>query len=565
MILDIETDGLLDAVTKVHCGVLRSLQDGTVTAFKPDQIASLIDRLDAEPYLVGHNLQGFDLPVLKKLYGYEYRGEVLDTLVTSRLVWPDLRDTDFGLAKKGKMPTNLIGRHSLEAWGYRLGYHKGEFAKTTDWKEFSQEMLDYCIRDTEVTARLYTHLCQQEVDKRAVALEHSFAACINNMMERGIRFDRAAAERLTAKLMGQRAEIDSVLVTKFPPFVDKYVTEKKKIERTKMVAFNPQSRAHIARALREKYQWKPTQFTETGEPQMDETVLSKLPYAEAPMLAARLELQKRLGQLAEGTQNWIQAVKADGRIHGFCNHNGAVTGRCTHSNPNMAQVPKDPEYRSLFIPADGMVLVGCDASGLELRCFGHYLAAFDGGEYAKEVVSGDIHTRNQQAAGLATRNQAKTFIYALLYGAGDAKIGEIVGGTAAEGKALRGRFMRAIPAYRSLTELLKVTMQKRKWLVGLDGRKLHIRHEHAALNTLLQSAGAIVMKQATASACRILGSKAHLVAHVHDEMQFECLSEHADEVGATAADQIRVAGTTLGFRCPLAGEWRKGISWAETH
>ena len=561
MILDIETDGLLDECTKIHCIVLRSTTGEVQSFVKPDTV-TIAHILSSHPQLIGHNIQGFDLPVIKKLHGLQYLGEVLDTLVASRLLWPDLRETDFN--RKG-FPPALIGRHSLEAWGYRLDHHKGEFGKTTDWKEFTQEMLEYCIRDTEVTARLYQKIHEKHCSDNAMDLEHNFARRIDQMMQRGFTFNRSAAESLTAKLMGQRAEIDAALAAIFPPFVDEYETPKTKKRRVKMTAFNPGSRQHIARALREKYKWMPKEFTETGEPKVDESVLESLNYPEAKPLAARFLIQKRLGQLAEGQQNWIQQVKPDGRIHGYCNHNGTVTGRCTHSGPNMAQVPKEPEYRSLFHAPEGWVLVGCDAAALELRLFAHYLARYDNGAYGQEVLNGDIHTANQKAAGLPTRAQAKTFIYALLYGAGDAKMGEIVGGGEKEGKAMRAKFMRAIPAYADLLEDVKDAAKKRGHLRGLDGRPIPVRTQHAALNSLLQCAGAVVMKQATVFACDRVQGIAYLVAHVHDEMQFECETKASEVVAAELKASIVDAGKRLNLRIPMAGDAKIGKSWADTH
>ena len=561
MILDIETDGLLDECTKIHCIVLRDLT-GSVKSFTQPDTATIADILSSNPSLVGHNIQGFDLPVIYKLHKLRYTGQVLDTLVASRLLWPDLREKDFN---RKSFPPALIGRHSLEAWGYRLDHHKGDFGKTTDWKEFTQEMLDYCIRDTEVTARLYQKICEQRCDARAMQLEHSFADCIDHMMQRGFTFNRTGAEQLTAKLMGQRAELDATFSSIFPPFVDEYETPKTKKRRVKMTAFNPGSRQHIARALREKYKWMPKEFTETGEPKVDESVLESLNYPEAKPLAARFLIQKRLGQLAEGQQNWIQQVKPDGRIHGYCNHNGTVTGRCTHSGPNMAQVPKGPEYRGLFHAPVGWVLVGCDAAALELRLFAHYLARYDNGAYGKEVLSGDIHTANQKAAGLPTRAQAKTFIYALLYGAGDAKMGEIVGGGEKEGKAMRAKFMKAIPAYADLLSDVKAVANERGSLRGLDGRPIPVRNQHSALNSLLQCAGAVVMKQATVLACARTVGRAYLVAHIHDEMQFECPEAEAQAIASELSDSIVQSGVILNLRIPMAGDAKVGKSWADTH
>jgi DNA polymerase I-like protein with 3'-5' exonuclease and polymerase domains len=568
VVLDLETDNLLEAVTKVHCAVIRSSSEEPMT-FLPGDL-SFLDLLRSYEAmgitLVGHNLVNYDLAVLEKLFGYVHKGPVLDTLVMSRLVYPDIKPRDFGLQKKGRIPAPMMGKHSLEAWGYRLGFHKGSFAKTTDWKEFSQEMLDYCVRDTEVTFRLLRHLAETGPSKKAVEIEHAFAQNIDLCTRRGVRFDVPEGLALAKELSVERAKLEAELTALIPPFVDSYVTPAKKLQRTKTTPFNPGSRAHAARALGIKYGWKPTEFTDTGEPKVDEEVLAGLEWPEAKLILNYLTIQKQLGQLSEGAKNWLQAVKEDGRIHAFINHCGAVTARCTHSGPNLAQVPKGPRFRKLFRPTEGLVMVGCDASGLELRCFGHYLAKYDNGAYATVVISGDIHTANQKAAGLPTRDNAKTFIYGLLYGAGDAKLGAITGKGRAAGAELRDRFMSAIPAYAQLISDIGEAAQRRNGILyGIDGRRLEIRHKHAALNTLLQSAGAIAMKVATNLACERLAGKAHLILHVHDEMQFECRPEHAQEVGKVAAESIAEAGQILGFQCPLAGEFRVGNNWAETH
>src|SRR5690606_31621074 len=184
------------------------------------------------------------------------------------------------------------------------------------------------------------------------------------------------------------------------------------------------SRTHIYKRLKDKYNWKPKEFTEKGTPKVSEEVLESLPYPEAELLNEYLMIQKRISQLAEGHSAWLKMVRPDGRIYGSVITNGAVTGRMTHNSPNLAQVPAvnvpyGKECRSLFTVPDDRVLVGADASGLELRCLAHYMARFDKGAYARELLEGDIHTANQKAAGLPTRDNAKTFIYAFLYGAGD--------------------------------------------------------------------------------------------------------------------------------------------------
>ncbi len=303
----------------------------------------------------------------------------------------------------------------------------------------------------------------------------------------------------------------------------------------------------------------------------------------AELIRDYLMLQKRVAQI----ESWLEAVKDDGRVHGKVITNGAITGRMTHSSPNMAQVPaisKDDkgnilldkaggygvECRECWTVEEGNVLVGCDASGLELRMLAHYMK--DEG-YVRTVTEGsskegtDVHTVNQHAAGLPTRDAAKTFIYAFLYGAGDSKIGTIVGGTAKDGERLKRKFLTQTPALASLLE--RVGKQAAKgWVPGLDGRRIWVRSEHAALNSLLQGAGAIVMKKALCIFYDKIKAKkwpVKLVANVHDEFQFECSKEVAEEAGKAARMSIIEAGQFYQLRCPLDGEYKIGKSWRETH
>jgi DNA polymerase I-like protein with 3'-5' exonuclease and polymerase domains len=233
----------------------------------------------------------------------------------------------------------------------------------------------------------------------------------------------------------------------------------------------------------------------------------------------------------------------------------------------MAQVPAvRAEYgkqcRALFNTPDGRVLVGADASGLELRMLAHYM---NDANYTNEILTGDIHTANQHAAGLKTRDQAKTFIYAFLYGAGDAKIGSVVGGSALHGKKLKADFLENTPALAKLRK--EVTKDAESgFLTGLDGRRIRVRSQHAALNTLLQGAGAVVMKQAIIILYDLLARvDFKLVAQVHDEWQIECRPEDADFIGKSCVNAMVFAGELLQLNCPLDGEYRVGNSWADTH
>ena len=215
-------------------------------------------------------------------------------------------------------------------------------------------------------------------------------------------------------------------------------------------------------------------------------------------------------------------------------------------------------------------MVGADLSGLELRCLAHFMAQFDGGEYGRKLLDGDIHTENQQAAGLETRAQAKTFIYGFLYGAGAAKIGEIIGGTPKEGQALKNRFLSKVPALKRLISGVTNYAEQHGWVPGLDKRRLPIRSPHAALNTLLQSAGALISKQAIIIFKQLLIDKGYqdrttLLAWIHDEIQIETDREIADEIGKLAVQSFEMAGQHFNFNCPITGEYKVGTNWAETH
>jgi DNA polymerase-1 len=359
--------------------------------------------------------------------------------------------------------------------------------------------------------------------------------------------------------------IEQELQQVFPPITTERYSEKTgKRLKDDVEVFNPGSRQQIAKRLM-SLGWKPTKKTEKGSVIVDEGTLDGVDIPEAKLIAEYLMLQKRYAQV----KSWTDAVEEDGRVRGKVITNGAVTGRMTHHSPNMAQIPSSSspfgrECRDCWTVNEGYKLVGADASGLELRMLAHYMKDKD---YVKEVIEGDIHTKNQIAAGLQTRPQAKTFIYAFLYGAGAAKIGSIVGGGAREGETLIKSFLDNTPALKTLRTKVE-RMAEKGYLPGLDGRKLFVRSAHSALNTLLQGAGAIVMKQAMI----ILDGKirkekldAHFVVNVHDEWQLEVLEKDAERVGQLAVESLEETTKELDLFCPLTGEYKVGSTWADTH
>jgi len=404
-----------------------------------------------------------------------------------------------------------------------------------------------------------------------VALEHEVAFILTKQEKHGFKFNKKQAQCLLATLSGELADIEGTLQDTFPPIVQKRTSEKTGKELKDIVTvFNPGSRQQIAERL-QGLGVKFPQKTEKGSIVVDEGVLSKIDLPEAKLIGRYLMLQKRITQIT----SWVEAAGDTDRVHGRVMTIGAITGRMTHMRPNMAQIPNSsseygPECRDLWTVDEGNKLTGIDASGLELRMLAHYMRD---PAYVKTVVEGsskdgtDVHTMNMKAAGLTNRDQAKTFIYAFLYGAGAPKIGSIIGGDGKAGARLMNKFLKNTPALLKLKN--KVAAHATKgYILGLDGRRLWIRSEHAALNTLLQGAGAILMKKALIILhkklkCGII--EAHFVANVHDEWQVEVEEEDADRVGRMAVAAIKEAGLHYNLRCPTSGEYKIGNTWKETH
>lgn len=585
LIFDIETNGLLKTVSAVHCIVAYDVDTDTEYRFDPTQIGNGLEFLQSADELIGHNIMDYDFRALKKVLNWDYKGKVTDTLVLSRLIWSDLKERDFEKHQRDLFPSSLIGSHSLKAWGVRLGKLKGAFNESTDWQTYTPEMLDYCANDVQVNLELWRRIESKEYSQDAIELEHDIHRICLRQTEHGFPFDVQKASVVYAMLQDKRSELYEKLVNTFGSWWEPVEVFTPKVTRNgytagcpmtkvRWVTFNPASREHIAKKLMEKG-WKPKVFTETKQPKVDEATLKALSFPEAELLREYLLIEKRVGQLAEGRQAWLK-LEVDGRIHGSVTTMGAVTSRCTHQNPNMAQVPSvkaayGKECRSLFYAPAGYTLMGCDVSGLELRCLAHFMARYDGGEYGRILLEGEIHTANQEAAGLPTRDNAKTFIYAFLYGAGDEKIGKIVGKGAKAGKALKESFLAKTPALGQLKAGVQRAAQ-RGFLRALDGRVMPVRHDHAALNTLLQGAGAIICKRWVVTFHQLLQEHGFVdgvdymqVAYVHDEIQMLVKKEHSETIGKLCIEAIKKSGEYYDFRLPLDGEYKFGANWAETH
>lgn len=545
LVFDIETNGLLDTVSKIHCLVIYDTDSKVYFRYRPETIADgahkLYDYLSNGGQICGHNIINYDLAVLNMFYPWfkverKMRHHVIDTLVLARLVFSEINYIDNKLLRLKVLPPALYGRHSLKAYGYRLGVLKGTYGEGDGdvWEEFSDEMLNYCVQDVVVTTRLYEKAMKKLTSPDALQTELDAQWLMNKLHQNGFPFDVPAAEAMYKRVSTEQWTLQQEFDT-FPQMPDVVFIPKrdnatkgyrKGVPIQMYKPFNPKSRVMIRKLFEQVLGYKfedPEMFKEDKNGvlklHLDETTFNLIAkdtsipdktrhYAE--MFARNFFLEKQLGMLKDGKSGWLKCVEADGRIHGEVNPNGAITARATHSKPNLAQIPAHTEFggecRSLFTVPEGWTQVGIDACGLELRCLAHYLAEFDGGEYGNECVHGDIHTKNMIAAGLTNRDQAKTMIYCYTYGGGDAKLGKIIGGTAEDGKRLKQKLLKATPALKKLQSKVKNTLSKydvmegrRSWktryITALDGRLLYIRSLHSALNTLLQSCGAIICKK----------------------------------------------------------------------
>lgn len=608
--------------------------DQSVPTFKFADDAPHLKRKKPSIY-VGHNFIGFDYPVLQKhskgqLSSLPYcvdpdRPDIIDTLILSKILFPEwkLKESDARMRKVSPdcIPGELVGSYSLKAWGYRLGIHKKD---APEFSHLSTDMVMYCYQDVVVLQELFRFLIIEATrvgfDFDSLVDEQRFADALRLQMKNGVPFDTSKAVKLASKIgLAQdklakelRDEVPPKIVTMKAPeywwFVEGNTGVKHKYERkkdcpykfrkylsagpmkTKTIMFNPGSSDQQAEHLK-SIGWKPKKFTPSGKPELTEKILESIEH-EFPIAKKFMEysmLQKRQGMLSLGENSWLGMVdKVTGRMFPRIDHNGAVSGRCTHSKPNLAQVtsPRKPfgkEMRECFFAPEGTFLMGADLAQIELRMLAHFLFPYDGGVYRTLVLEGDVHTYNRDKAGKVvpwlleqpdSRDIAKTLIYATIYGGGPDRIAGIVGQPVAVGKQLLNGFFKAIPALKKLINKCKKTLKDVGYLRGLDGRPLYPRSPHAALNVVLQSAAALVMKRATV----LFTQKAYdagyendikQVLHVHDELQALVSAEDDEEVLTFAEDAVVSAMTLAGeyyeIRIPVTGEAKFGTDWSLTH
>ena len=540
-VVDIETDSL-DA-TKVHCIVAKDIDSGRVYPFPPDMIHGFRDWSLGVKQFIMHNGLSFDAPVCNRLLGTNIKpSQIVDTLVLSQLFNP-IRDG-----------------HSLKAWGERLGFPKGD---VDTFEIYTPDMLEYCKQDVNITHKLF-NILQNEgkgFSSSSIRLEHKVRVIIDKQEKNGFAMDMQKAMSLYNKLRDEANGLEKWSVTTFEPTVVELKTK------TKYIPFNIGSRQQIADRLM-KLGWKPKKHTDKGNIIINEAVLDTIDMPEARKFSRFFLLQKRIAQI----KSWIEACDdRDGRVHGRVMTLKTITGRMSHHSPNMAQIPavRSPygkECRDCWTVDNPYThsIVGTDASGLELRCLAHLM---NDTTFTDILLTGDIHTHNMQMAGLTDRDQAKTFIYAFMYGAGASKIGQIVGAGAKEGQQLINKFLSSMPALKRVRDAVTKAASKGT-IKGIDGRRLHIRSPHSALNTLIQGAGAVVCKVWLCNMNKRIsrtGIDAKLVASIHDEYQFEVSNKVINKFGQLTKDAMKDTEKQLQMKCPLDNEWKVGKTWAETH
>lgn len=602
MIFDIETNSKrLDAISVVWC-VCTIGRDGERLRFGPREIPEALDRLGSADRLVGHNIGSYDLPVLERLYGFRFDGPVVDTLVLSRLLCNGLSNGP-----------DRYGRHSLAAWGSRLGFEKGEH---TDFASYSPAMLAYCLRDCEVVERLVAHFRSMKPSKRAVDLELAYDRLLRRIERHGLTLDTEATERLQGKLDRRLDRLQGYLDRVFPPteietarrewysyeptngrlFSEEFPKCATKTELNdwrkshkirpkevrlvegppvvKVRRFNASSPKQVIAGMR-SLGWEPEVENESGSIKTSEVELYRSGLPAGRLIAA----YRGFAKLRSFTDQWLNHSR-DGKLHPRFISNQAATGRSSCRSPNIQQIPTSRKRksglrvlvpygrrcRSLFRPQRGYTLVGGDLKGIEIRLLGHRLAPFDGGDFARRVASGaDLHQQNADLLGIP-RETAKTVLYGCLYGIGARSLAADLGISRSEAQVVIDGFTSGLPGFASMRSHLITEYRRDKRIALIDGRRIQVPREYTLLVYSISGDAAILMKHwALAVERRLADSSYRMLAVVHDEIQGECRVDDIETAKTVVVETASEVGEQLGFRVPIAADAKEGSNWSETH
>ena len=611
VVADSEADGYLDTAKNVWCICAVNYMTGERYEFTPENMGDFPAWAAKVDHWIGNFFLSYDAPLFRKILGVSIPvTKITDTVIVSSL-----------------QKFSREGGHSLEAWGIRLKHPKILF---DDFSRFSPQLLERCRNDVELNYKVACYLVKERAKHGSMAaerLEHETQAILNQQQEHGFPIDVAGASSLKSRLDNRANEIEATLQAALPPapywagsIEPRYCKDgslskgglqflsedwekvsgpfsridwkefdtnsaKQKIERLRGW-WSPTVRTRGYRSLKQRLREGAITKEKLAEREpytwqlCEENFATISPDAPKPLrdLGELAMLRARSNEI----KGWFDNMDAEGHVHGKCYGLGTITHRASHRDPNLGNTssvdsPYGAECRACFIPGgDGYVLLGTDAKGIQLRVLAHYM---NDPAYTDAVVNGDPHTKNLEAMGIdkgewdhehgvwSARARAKTFIYAWLLGAGDEKVGLIIGGTPAEGRQVKENFLRNTPALAGLKERAADAARTGR-LVGLDGRRVEIKAEHYALSVYLQSGEAIIMKRAMVQYhhwARAAAIDFQQLAFVHDEFQSRVRADQAEELGRLQVKAIVEAGLHFKMNCPMDGAYRIGKNWLETH
>lgn len=622
---DKKADVLHPPVNTIWCIVVCDLQTGEYFEYGPDGLIAGYKKLQEYDLIIAHNGMSYDKPALETLVGEPNNLGKLpthgDSYIMSRLLYP---------------PNGAPGGgHGIAAWGEFFKYPKIDFH---EFDRYTEQMMIYCRRDVEINVKVYNYLLplmKQDL-AQAYLTELEFASLLMSQMRSGAVLDLEEHRNLVQLLVIAKAEAQDKLrdinppgnttVTKTPEYWFDPVTGIKYSKKgevtgrgstvikerlrmgpyiTKVKEFNPKSPQQLADYFINVRGYIPKKVTEKGNPSFGEEVLSKMPYPEAEAILDYNIASNRLSQV----ESWANFLY-EGRVHGNINSMGAVTYRCTHSDPNLGAIPAiykpfGLECRRCWCAPEGMVMTGTDAKGLELRTLANGLQPFDNGKYIERVLSGEIHNQNQELLGLPTRDEAKTIIYAFNYSAGLLKLGKLGESsdmlqdaakevslpamyisylkengwdteenrhTAKIGSVVKRLLYENINGLEEFTDSLRQQLSRYGWVLGIDGRRIHVDQQYSILNRRLQSDGGIIMKYAMINHKRLIEAEGLILDRdwfyqfmVHDEYQCVHPPEHTELFQWAGNESIRMVTEQLNLHCPMDGESKTGANWSETH
>jgi len=590
-VFDIEANGLsIHDVTEIFCISIKDLDTGENTLYEPLDIKEACKKLSTYDYVVGHNILAYDIPVIRKISGIDLNDKAIDTLLLAK--YSTLR------FKNG---------YSLKAIGEAMKFPKIEY---DNFSYYEPEMGEYCKQDVEVTAKFFTKYLLPSINlsEQGIKLEHKVRQLQTEGEHYAVWFDIQLAQRVVAileKLMNKISnKIEPLLgyglvvhykgskknnepfiynlTSKGNPtsYAKKWVGDNQevvgpfcKIEYQKVTL---STEALLKDKLLE-LGWEPTMFTPTGKPKIvdkGEVCPNLLKLGEFKDVSKYFVYRHR-HSLVSGLILVAEDHRDMGwRIPSEADTMGAITHRYTHrkiANFPAVRSPFGKPIRRMFGATPSRVFIGADLEGLEARMLAHYM---DDPDFTDEILNGDIHTANQHKAGLPTRDAAKTFFYGLLYGAGDAKVGQLVNGTAEDGKRIKERYFSELPSLRNLIEQ-KQREARKGYIISLDGRKIKIPRDEdgsfaarKALNSLLQSSGAIFAKTWSYFTWKYIKENnldAVIVINYHDEMQIESSKEDVEGVKEALQWGVDMANRIYDVKCPNAIQIKVGKNWEDTH